>query len=62
MRLAFAGLQLVDGRANTQSMGAGKLPAFLAETGFADVTRHDRLRTAAGLLELTSATVPGNGP
>jgi ubiquinone/menaquinone biosynthesis C-methylase UbiE len=55
MRLAFAGLQLVDGKANTQSMGEGKLPTFLAESGFADVTSHDRLRTPAGLLELTSA-------
>lgn len=58
MRLAFAGLQLVDGRANTESMGAGRLPSMLTEAGFARVTSHDRLRTAAGLLELTSATVP----
>lgn len=58
MRLAFAGLQLVDGKANTQSMAAGKLPTLLVEAGFTDVTRHDRLRTPAGLLELTSATAP----
>jgi SAM-dependent methyltransferase len=61
MRLAFAGLQLVDGRANTASMGAGQLPTFLADAGFVDVSRHDRLRTAAGRLEFTSATVPGDG-
>jgi SAM-dependent methyltransferase len=58
MRLVFAGLQLVDGRANTESMGAGRLTSMLTEAGFANVTRHDRLRTAAGLLELTSASVP----
>jgi SAM-dependent methyltransferase len=58
MRLAFAGLQRVDGKANTESMGAGKLPEFLTEAGFAGFVRHDRLRTAAGLLELCAATAP----
>jgi ubiquinone/menaquinone biosynthesis C-methylase UbiE len=58
MRLAFAGLQLVDGRANTRSMGAGELPAMLAQAGFADFVKHDRLRTAAGRLEFCSATAP----
>jgi hypothetical protein len=42
-------------------MGAGQLPTFLADAGFVDVSRHDRLRTAAGRLEFTSATVPGDG-
>jgi len=56
MRLAFAGLQRVDGKANTQSMADGKLPSFLNESGFTTVKTHDRLRTAAGLLELTSAS------
>jgi ubiquinone/menaquinone biosynthesis C-methylase UbiE len=55
MRLAFAGLQRVDGKANTQSMADGKLPTFLAEAGFGDFTRHDRLRTVGGRLELCSA-------
>lgn len=55
MRIAFAGLQRVDGKANTQSMADGKLPTFLTTAGFATVTTHTRLRTAAGLLELTSA-------
>jgi hypothetical protein len=58
MRFAFAGLQLVDGRANTRSMGAGELPALLARAGFAGFVRHDRLRTAGGQLELCSATAP----
>jgi ubiquinone/menaquinone biosynthesis C-methylase UbiE len=58
MRLAFAGLQLVDGRANTESMGAGKLPTFLAEAGFVGFVRYDRLRTAGGCLELCSAVSP----
>jgi SAM-dependent methyltransferase len=55
MRLAFAGLQRVDGKANTQSMADGKLPTFLSGAGFDDYVRHVRLRTAGGLLELTSA-------
>jgi hypothetical protein len=58
MRLAFASLELVDSRANRRSMGAGELPAMLAEAGFADFVRHDRLRTAAGLLGLCSAAAP----
>jgi SAM-dependent methyltransferase len=58
MRLAFAGLQLVDGRANTAGMGAGELPTMLARAGFADFVRHDRLRTAGGRLELCAATAP----
>lgn len=58
MRLAFAGLQLVDGRANTRSMGAGELPSMLTRAGFADFVRHDRLRTAGGRLELCSARAP----
>jgi len=61
MRLAFAVLQLVDGRANTRSMGAGELPTMLARAGFVDYVRHDRLRTAAGLLELSSAARPRDG-
>lgn len=57
MRLAFAGLQRVDGKANTQSMADGKLPSFVTEAGFTAFTRRDRLRTAGGLLELSSAAV-----
>ena len=55
MRLAFAGLQRVDGKANTQSMADGKLPTFLTTAGFTAVKTHNRLRTGGGLLELTSA-------
>lgn len=58
MCLAFAGLQRVDGKANTQSMADGKLPTFLTAAGFTAVTTHTRLRTGGGLLELTSAEVP----
>ncbi len=60
MRAAFAGLQLVDGRANTRSMGAGELPTMLTRAGFTDFVRHDRLRTAAGRLELCSARAPAS--
>jgi SAM-dependent methyltransferase len=58
MRLAFAGLQRVDGKANTQSMADGKLPTLLATAGFTAVETHTRLRTGGGLLELTSAAAP----
>jgi SAM-dependent methyltransferase len=49
-------IQRVDGVATTADLIEGRLPALLREAGFDDVTRHDRLRTAWGALELTSAT------
>jgi ubiquinone/menaquinone biosynthesis C-methylase UbiE len=61
MRLVFAGLQRVDGKANTESMGAGELSSFLTRAGFTDPRRHDRLRTGGGLLELWSAEAPPFG-
>lgn len=56
MRFAFRQLQRVDGKANTQSLADGALPALLAGAGFAGTREHDRLRTAWGQLELVSAT------
>lgn len=55
MRAAFGVLQLIDGAPNTRDHAAGRLPAFIAEAGFADVVVHDRLRTTFGSLELLSA-------
>lgn len=58
MRAAFGVLQLIDGRAGTRDHAAGRLPALLAETGFADAARWRRLRTAAGSFELLTARRP----
>jgi ubiquinone/menaquinone biosynthesis C-methylase UbiE len=55
MRAAFGVLQAIDGFANTRDHAAGRLPAFVADAGFADVTTYARLRTAWGSLELLSA-------
>jgi len=54
-RLAFLGLQVVDGFDGTRDHAAGRLPAFVAAAGFAapEVTR--RLRTVWGSLELLRA-------
>lgn len=59
MRLAFRGLQLVDGVENTAPLGRGELPAMLTAAGFGDQRLHDRLRTLVGVLELRSARGPG---
>jgi SAM-dependent methyltransferase len=59
MRLAFRGLQLLDGVENTAPLGRGELPALLTAAGFADQRLHDRLRTMGGVLELRSARVAG---
>lgn len=54
-RAAFLGLQLLDGFANTADHAAGRLAALIAGAGFRSVTRHDRLRTVWGTLELLEA-------
>ncbi len=59
MRLAFRGLQLLDGVENTAPLGNGELPGMLTAAGFADQRLHDRLRTLGGPLELRSARCPG---
>lgn len=58
MSLAFLGLRMLDGFANTADFARGELPALLAAAGFADVTVRDRLRTGFGALELISAVRP----
>lgn len=55
MRAAFAVVQLVDGREGTRDHAAGRLPAFLAQAGFARVECHRRLRTGFGSLDLLEA-------
>lgn len=58
MRLAFRGLQLLDGVENTAPLGRGELPGMLTAAGFDAQRLHDRLRTAGGILELRSASRP----
>lgn len=55
MRAAFGVLQAIDGFPNTRDHAAGRLPAFVADAGFANVTTYARLRTVWGSLELLSA-------
>lgn len=56
MRVAFLGLRLLDGFANTADHAAGRLPGLIADAGFADVRTTTRLRTAWGSLEIIEAT------
>ena len=48
-------LAIFDGFDGIRDHAAGRLPALVEDAGFAAVERHDRLRTAAGTLELLSA-------
>lgn len=52
MRAAFFALQLVDGFATTRDHVAGRLPAIIADAGFAPAEPYGRLRTTWGSLEL----------
>jgi ubiquinone/menaquinone biosynthesis C-methylase UbiE len=52
VRAGFLLLQVVDGFPNTRDHAAGRLAAFVAEAGFADVATWRSLRTAWGSLEL----------
>lgn len=62
MRIAFAGLQLLDGFANTRDHAAGRLPALIEEAGFSTPARYARLRTTGGTLELLTAySLPWGG-
>ena len=55
MRLAFVGLQLLDGFATTNDSVTGKLPAFLREAAVRDVEETQRLRTSLGTMSLYRA-------
>ncbi len=55
MRILFAGLQVLDGFANTADHPAGRLPAMIQTAGFHSVERALALRTAWGSFEVLSA-------
>jgi ubiquinone/menaquinone biosynthesis C-methylase UbiE len=57
----FCAVQLLDGLEGTRDHAAGRLPQLIADAGFADVARRDRLWTPWGSLELLSAVKPGAG-
>lgn len=59
LRAAFFTLQVLDGFEGTRDHAAGRLPQFLNDAGFQDVTRYGRLRTAWGTLELLEAQTRG---
>jgi ubiquinone/menaquinone biosynthesis C-methylase UbiE len=58
MRAGLFTLALFDGFDGIRDHAAGRLPRFIEGAGFAEVRRHDRLRTVAGSLELLSAARP----
>jgi hypothetical protein len=58
MRLAFLGIQLLDGFECTREHASGALPGLITDAGFAEVRVRDRLRTCWGSLELLSALRP----
>ena len=55
MRAAFFVLQLLDGFPNTREHVAGRLPALVAQAGFARVSVEQRWRTMWGSLEMIVA-------
>lgn len=59
MRAGLFTLAIIDGFDGIRDHAAGRLPRFVEGTGFDAVTRHDRLRTAWGSLELLSARRSG---
>lgn len=58
MRAAFLGVQLLDGFATTADNVAGRLPAFMREAGFTEVSETHRERTLFGTLSLYAAAKP----
>lgn len=58
MRLAFSHVQVIDGRARTQSHAEGRLPALIADAGFANVREHIAIPTPSGSISIYSATRP----
>lgn len=55
MRIAFLGIQLLDGFATTADNVAGRLPQFMEVAGFAHVQETERLRTPFGTMALYRA-------
>ena len=50
MRVAFLGVQLLDGFATTRDHVAGRLPQLVSESGFDEVSELGRWRTFYGSL------------
>jgi len=57
-RVGFGALRVLDGRAGTADHAAGRLPARIADAGFADPSPRMRLSTVWGTLELLAARRP----
>lgn len=55
MRIAFLGIQLLDGFATTTDNVAGRLPEFMREAGFTDVQETRRFSTVFGTMSLYRA-------
>lgn len=55
MRVAFVGVQLLDGFATTADNVNGKLPSYMTHVGFVDVEETARIRTPLGTLSLYRA-------
>jgi ubiquinone/menaquinone biosynthesis C-methylase UbiE len=58
MRLAFVGIQLLDGVRTTSSNVAGRLPEIFREGGLKRVSVVDRMRTPFGTIEIVSGIRP----
>ena len=58
MRLAYLGIQLLDGFATTADNVAGRLPAFMRDAGFVDVQEMRRFSTLFGTMSLYRARRP----
>lgn len=57
MRLAFHGIQLLDGYANTADNVEGRLPDLMREAGFSDARETRRYSTVFGTMSLYRAKV-----
>jgi ubiquinone/menaquinone biosynthesis C-methylase UbiE len=58
MRMAFVGVQLLDGLRTTSSNVAGRLPDFLRDAKLKRVSVVERMRTPLGTIEILSALRP----
>lgn len=61
MRLAYYGIQLLDGFANTADNVQGLLPGLMRQAGFAPVRETRRFPTMWGTMALYAAEKPGAG-
>jgi hypothetical protein len=58
MRLAFLGVQLLDGFSTTSDNVRGLLPHFITRAGFHSVEETSRMRTPLGTISLYRALRP----